>query len=174
MARNNSIFQYHNLNIQIVAKNAKSWFAETFGLLNSTLLASPWKVSCSQPSGKNMNCVKPAKIPSWKFCGNAVSLKKIWLNSASAVIFFDGAFKGNLGACRASGVVLYPDRSTKYSFSWGLGTMSNNQTESYNLLMATQLAKEKGFKSVLILGDSEMGLCKKMRDLFGALDAIET
>ena len=34
--------------------------------------------------------------------------------------------------------------------------MSNNQAESYSLLMATQLAKEKGFKSVLIFGDSEM------------------
>ena len=34
--------------------------------------------------------------------------------------------------------------------------MWNNQVENYNLLMATQLAKEKGFKSVQIFGDSEM------------------
>ena len=34
--------------------------------------------------------------------------------------------------------------------------MSNNQAESYSLLMVTQFAKEKGFKSIQIFGDSEM------------------
>ena len=34
--------------------------------------------------------------------------------------------------------------------------MSNNQVKGYSFLMATQLAKEKGFQSVLIYGDSEL------------------
>ena len=34
--------------------------------------------------------------------------------------------------------------------------MSNNQVGSYNLLLAVQLVKEKGYKSVQIYGDSEM------------------
>ena len=34
--------------------------------------------------------------------------------------------------------------------------MSKNQEECYSLLMASQLAKEKGFKSVLIYGDSKL------------------
>ena len=48
-----------------------------------------------------------------------------------------------------------PDKLVKPNFSWGLGTMLNNKAESYNLLLVSQLAKEKGFKSVLIFGDSE-------------------
>ena len=34
--------------------------------------------------------------------------------------------------------------------------MSNNQVEGYSLLMATQLAKEKGFQSLLNYGGSEL------------------
>ena len=34
--------------------------------------------------------------------------------------------------------------------------MSNNQAESYILLLASQLDKEKGFKSILIFGGSEI------------------
>ena len=34
--------------------------------------------------------------------------------------------------------------------------MSNNQVECYSFLMASHLAKEKGFMSVQIYGDSEI------------------
>ena len=34
--------------------------------------------------------------------------------------------------------------------------MSNNQAEFYSLLMAIQVAKEKGFKSIQVFGNSEM------------------
>ena len=37
-----------------------------------------------------------------------------------------------------------------------LGTLSNNQAESYSLLLASQLVKEKGYKSVQIFGDLEI------------------
>ena len=53
-------------------------------------------------------------------------------------------------------MVLSPDNLTKFSFSWGLGSLSNNQAECYSLLMVTQIAKEKGYKSIQIFGDSEM------------------
>ena len=103
-----------------------------------------------------MNCTKPVSIPTWRFHGNSVSLIKIWLNSASTVIFFDGASKGNPGALGVGGLVFSPEKLTKFIFSWGLGSMTNNQDESYSLLMATRFAKEKCFKSVQIFGDSEM------------------
>ena len=70
--------------------------------------------------------------------------------------FWDGASKGNPGVSGAGGLVLSPDRLSAFRFCWGLGIMSNNQAECYSLLMASQLAKEKGFKSVLIYGDSEI------------------
>ena len=53
-------------------------------------------------------------------------------------------------------MVFSPDRLIESRFSWGLGVMSNNQAECYNLLLASQIAKEKGYKSILIFGDSEM------------------
>ena len=84
-----------------------------------------------------MNCNKPVSIATWRFHGNRDSLKNIWMNYASTVIFFDGASKGNLGASGAGGVVFSPNKLTKFSFSWGLRTMSNNQAESYSLLMET-------------------------------------
>ena len=78
------------------------------------------------------------------------------MNYDSAVIFFDGASKGNPGASRAGGLVFSPQKLTKFNFSWGLRTMLKNQAESYSLLLAIQLVKEKGFKSVQIFGDFEM------------------
>ena len=45
---------------------------------------------------------------------------------------------------------------TEFNFSWGLGTMTNSQAESHSLLMAIKLAKDFGFKSIHIFGDSEM------------------
>ena len=53
-------------------------------------------------------------------------------------------------------MVISPDRLTESSFSWGLGIMSNNQVESYSLLKACLIAKEKGYKSIQFFGDSEL------------------
>ena len=78
------------------------------------------------------------------------------MNSSSAAIFFYGASKRNPGDSGAGGLVLSPDSLTKSSFSWGLGSFSNNQAECYSLLMATQIAMEKGYMSVQIFSDSEM------------------
>ena len=78
------------------------------------------------------------------------------MNSSLAVIFFDGASKGNPGVSGAGGLVLSRDRLTKFSFCWGLGSLSNNQAESYSLLMAIHIAKENGYKTIQIFGDSEL------------------
>ena len=78
------------------------------------------------------------------------------MNPSSAIILFDGASKGNPGVSGASGLVFSPDRLTKFSFCWGLGSLSNNQAKSYSLFMATQIAKDNGYKTVQIFGDSEL------------------
>ena len=75
---------------------------------------------------------------------------------SSATNFFNGASKGNPRISSVGGLVISPDRLTEFSFSWGLGIMSNNQAESYCLLFASQISKEKGFKSLQIFSDSEM------------------
>ena len=68
--------------------------------------------------------------------------------------FFYGASKGNPGVPGASGLVISPDGLSSIRFCWGLGIMSNNHAEFYVRLQASQLAKNKGYKSVQIFGDS--------------------
>ena len=70
--------------------------------------------------------------------------------------FFYGASKGNPRISGAGGLVFSPDNMIESSFSWGLGNMSNNQAECYSLLMACQISKEKGYKSIQIFGDSKL------------------
>ena len=78
------------------------------------------------------------------------------MHSVSAVIFFYGASKGNPGVFGAGGVIFFPGSLNYLSFSWGLGSMINNQAKCYSLLMAIQLEKGKGFKSLKKFGDSEI------------------
>ena len=78
------------------------------------------------------------------------------MNSPSTTLFFNGASKGNLGSSGAEGFISSPDRMTEFNFSWGLSIMTNSQAESYSLLMEIQLAKDFGFNSIHIFGESEM------------------
>ena len=85
---------------------------------------------------------------------NAIVFATWWKRNNSASIFFDGASKGNLGITGAGGLIISPDIMIETCFSWGLGTSSNNQAESYSLLKACQIAKETRYKSIQIFGDS--------------------
>ena len=78
------------------------------------------------------------------------------MHSVSEVLFFDGDSKGNPGVSNAGGAIFFLGSLNYLSFSWGLGSMTNNQAECYSLLMAIQLEKGKGFNSIQIFGDSEM------------------
>ena len=78
------------------------------------------------------------------FRGNADAFKQIWMSSSSATILFNGASKRNPGSSGAKGVVFSPNRLIESTFSWGLGIMSNNQSECYIPFMPCQIAKEKG------------------------------
>ena len=73
-----------------------------------------------------------------------------------SIYFFYRASKGNPRISGAEGLVYSSGRMIKTSFSWGLGSMINNQAERYGLLKACQIAKELGYKSIQILGDSEL------------------
>ena len=69
--------------------------------------------------------------------------------------FFMVLPRGTLESC-SGGLVFSLDRLSTFSFSWGLGSICNNQAKSYSLLLASQLVKEKWYKSVQIYGDSEL------------------
>ena len=103
----------------------------------------------------NIN-LKPISPPSWRFRGDTGALNSLWMSSSSAAIFIDGASKGNPGVSGAGGLVISSDGLSSIKFYWGLDIMSNNQVEFYSLLQASQLAKNKGYKSVQIFGDSKI------------------
>lgn len=50
-------------------------------------------------------------------------------------LFFDGAFKSNLGKESAGGILVEQGRQNSITFEWGLGTTSNNKVKAYGLLL---------------------------------------
>ena len=137
-------------NLHQVVFKIKVLITESTGcLLASTPLPSAFStwLGISTLGLRKSACFKLVSAFPWRFRGTVDEFKTLWMSSSSAVIFFDGASKGNSGTTRARGLIISLDRKSEFSFSWGLGTMSNNQAESYSLLMASQIAKTKGFKS---------------------------
>ena len=103
-----------------------------------------------------MAYIKPNIIIPWRFWGSVEELRTFWMKSSLAAIFFNRASKGNPETSGAGGFVSSSNGLVEFSFRWGLGIMSNNQSECYSLLMAIQVAKENGFKSIQVFDDSEM------------------
>jgi ribonuclease HI len=79
-----------------------------------------------------------------------------WLNTQkSHVLCFDGASKGNPGEAGAGGVLFGPRGQRMITYSWNLGTTTNNSAEAYALLKGTQIAKERQINKLIIIGDSK-------------------
>ena len=94
--------------------------------------------------------------PPWRVRLSADIFSLWWKSKGVYTIFFDGASKGNPRIAGASGLIFSSDSEKISSFCWGLGIYSNNQAESYSLLMACQIAKNIGLKKIQIFGDSEV------------------
>ena len=133
-----------------------SLFAEISGLTGSSLHVTLWRNSSIQTVGKILTCSIPVRIPFWRLRGSIEDFNSFWMKSPSIVIFFDGASKENPGVSGAGGLVFSPDRASSIRFSWGLGTLSNNQAEGYGLLLSSHLVLKKGYKSMQIFGDSKI------------------
>jgi ribonuclease HI len=54
------------------------------------------------------------------------------------------------------GVIFSPGGTIRLTFSWSLGTTTNNQVEAYALLQGLLLAQQQGLDSISILGDSKV------------------
>jgi len=67
---------------------------------------------------------------------------------------FDGASKNNPGKAGAGGIIFYPSGKKIVTYEWGLGQISNNKAEAYNLFMGTKIIKKRGIQNPIILGDS--------------------
>ena len=139
-----------------MAFKSLSWFAKVSGLSLSSLPVTLWRSASVQAVENLLKCSKPISSPSWRFRGSNEDFNFFWMTSPSAVIFFYGASKGNPEVSGAGGLVYSLDRLSTISYSWGLRTLSNNQAEGYNLLMASHLLSNKGYMSVQFFGDSEI------------------
>ena len=134
IARNNCVFSYQRPIFHIVAIKSLAWFSESIGHPISSFPSSLRMGFSCHIAGKTLN--KPVLLPSWRFRGDKDAFISFWISSSSTDIFFDGASKGNPRVSGAGGLVISPDRLSSFSFSWGLGITSNNQAESYILLLA--------------------------------------
>lgn len=69
-------------------------------------------------------------------------------------LHFDGASKNKSGKAGVGGKILDPNGKKIVTYEWGLGQISNNKVEAYNLLMGTRMIKKRGIQNPIILGDS--------------------
>ena len=98
-----------------MVNKSKFLFAEMSGMLSPSLFLGS-RVG-SFDSSINLKNAKPVIQPSWRFRGIQDALQKNWMSSSSAVIFSDGASKGNLRISEAGGMVYSPDSLTKSSYT---------------------------------------------------------
>jgi len=75
-------------------------------------------------------------------------------NQRRHCLYFDGASKHNPGKAGAGGIILDPDGKENVTYEWGLGEVSNNKAEAYNLLMRTRIIKKRAIQDPIIIGDS--------------------
>ena len=112
--------------------------------------------SSSKSSVLNLFLSKPMLPPPWRLRLSSDNFSLWWKSKGVYTIFFNGASKGNRRIAGAGGLIFSLDNEKIYSFCWGLVICSNNQAESYNLLMSCQIAKNIGLKEIQIFGDSEV------------------
>jgi len=80
---------------------------------------------------------------------------EIWKkNQNRYCLYFDGASKHNLGKAGAGGLILDPNRREIVTYEWGLGKISNNKAEAYNLLMGSRMIKKREIQNPIIIRDS--------------------
>ena len=64
-------------------------------------------------------------------------------------LYFDGASK----QAGAGGIILNLYGKENFTYEWGLGQISNNKVEAYNLLMGTRIIKKREIQNPIIIGD---------------------
>jgi len=82
---------------------------------------------------------------------------ELWCkNLGRNLLFFDGASKGNPGNAGGGGVLYGPDGEMKLSYSWNLGTESNNVAEALALWQGLNQAIIQRMQDLTVVGDSKL------------------
>ena len=71
-------------------------------------------------------------------------------------LMFDGASKGNPGAAGGEGILVNPEGSIDLTYSWGLGTDTNNIAEVLALWQGIHQALGLNIKELLVFGNSRL------------------
>ena len=124
------IFNQTQILAERVALKARTMMIE---MLNVTGIAVNWDENIEnkertwlrgiQPQGcQGLSLYKPLTDTSWILGTNKEEME-------IHKLFFNGASKGNPGRSGTGGIILDPHGQKVMSFSWGLGTCSNNYAE---------------------------------------------
>ena len=103
----------------------------------------------------NYSAAQPCRSFPWEI-RLPINEFKSWLREQNSfAFFFDGASKGNLGVARAGGILLDPRGHVEQTFTWGLGTRTNNEAKWLALLQGIHLLNTKKLWKVMIFRDSK-------------------
>ena len=103
----------------------------------------------SSPQSKSYN-----NSQSWEIRKNYDDLSWWIKDQKSFTLFFDGASKGNPGKEGVGGLILNPRGQIINSFSWGLGSKTNNEDEWLALLQGLEMIDAKIITRLIILWNS--------------------
>ena len=156
IARNDYLFNCRVWSCIEVAGKIKNQILEIMKNCNSKIPQEISEWLGSGVKGNELKTSKPFTSPPWRVRLPTAKFPFWWKSKGVATIFFYGAAKGNPGIAGVGGLIFSLDSEKFSSFCWGLGICSNNQVESYNLLMACQVAKKIGLKDIQIFGDFEV------------------
>lgn len=164
LARNKCIFKGEKPNIGTIL--AKTW-GQILEMISANGVPSldqnslqqeenDWyKKALIEDSARNQLPKKVGrKIRDWKLCGNNKEMEEWIKNQRNHILFFDGASKNNPGRAGVGELILDSKGETITTYEWGLGTMTNNKTEAYSLLMGTNILKKYQLKDPIIISDS--------------------
>jgi len=163
LARNKYIFKGQKPNIGTI-------LAKTWGQISEMISANGvpsldqnslqqeekdwYKKSLIKDSARNQLPKKVGrKIRDWKLRGNDKEMEEWIKNQRNHILFFDRASKNNPGRAGEGGLILDLKGETIATYEWGLGTMTYNRAETYNLLMGTNILKKYQLKDPIIIGD---------------------
>jgi ribonuclease HI len=86
------------------------------------------------------------------------------------IVNFDGGARGNPGAAAIAAVVTTPDGEVLEERGERIGEATNNVAEYRALLLAIELARERGATEVELIGDSEL-IVRQVRGEYKVKDA---
>ena len=123
LARNDIIFNNKFSKPEIVIAKEKSMLMEALGNqieIDPSTVEYQW-IGSSQQEKPQKNFGKPFIKSKWQMRLPKTKFLEWWKRKNKASVFFDGAYKGNLGIVEVGGMLYYPRGMSKSSFSRGIG-----------------------------------------------------